>query len=188
VVYKSLLTEVDGPNRVATFKNLDSGEITKKDFDFLHLAPPSSAPEFVRKSVLAAENGWLDVNIKTLQHNKFPNVYGLGDVCNLPTAKTAAAIFSQTPVVVNNILVDMKLAKNIGEYSGYSSCPLFVGDGKLMLIEFKYGAVADETFFADQTVPRKLFHFMKKEVFPRGYLNIMPKGNWFGRAVFQPKF
>ena len=144
-----MLTEVDGANRVATFKDLDSGAITRKDFDFLHLAPPQSAPEFIRNSALAAENGWLDVNIKTLKHNKFANVYGLGDVCNLPTAKTAAAIFSQTPVVVNNLLVDMKLAQTVGEYNGYSSCPLFVGDGKLMLIEFKYGAVADETFFSD---------------------------------------
>jgi len=70
-------------------------------------------------------------------------------VCNLPTAKTAAAIFSQTPVVVNNILVEMGQASKVGSYGGYSSCPLFVGDGKLMMIEFKYGGVADETFFSD---------------------------------------
>lgn len=108
-----------------------------------------SAPEFVRTSTLAHENGWLDVNINTLQHNKYKNIFGLGDVCNLPTAKTAAAIFSQAPVVVNNLLVEMGKSAKVGHYSGYSSCPLFVGDGKLMLIEFKYGAVADETFFAD---------------------------------------
>jgi len=28
-------------------------------------------------------------------------------------------------------------------YEGYASCPLFVGDGKLMLAEFKYGGVVD---------------------------------------------
>lgn len=75
--------------------------------------------------------------------------FGLGDVCNLPTAKTAAAIFSQTPVVVNNLLVEMGQKQRIGTYNGYSSCPLFVGDSKLMMIEFKYGGVADETFFSD---------------------------------------
>jgi sulfide:quinone oxidoreductase len=84
-----------------------------------------------------------------LQHNKFKNIFGLGDVCNLPTAKTAAAIFSQTPVVVNNLLVEMGKSKNIGSYNGYSSCPLFVGDNKLMMIEFKYGGVADESFYSD---------------------------------------
>ena len=95
---------------------------------------------------MAASNGWLDVNINTLQHNKYANIFGLGDVCNLPTAKTAAAIYSQAPVVVNNILVEMRKMPRVAHYSGYSSCPLFVGDGKLMMIEFKYGAVADETF------------------------------------------
>jgi hypothetical protein len=35
------------------------------------------------------------------------------------------------------------------KYDGYASCPLFVGDGKLMMIEFKYGGVADETFVQD---------------------------------------
>ena len=31
-------------------------------------------------------------------------------------------------------------------YDGYQSCPVFTGDGKLMLIEFKYGAQSAETF------------------------------------------
>jgi sulfide:quinone oxidoreductase len=53
-----------------------------------------SAPEFIRTSSLASENGWLNVNHHTLQHNKFSNIFGIGDVCNLPTAKTAAAVFS----------------------------------------------------------------------------------------------
>ena len=36
--------------------------------------------------------GWLDVDHGTLQHNKHPNIFGLGDVAALPTAKTGAAI------------------------------------------------------------------------------------------------
>ena len=33
-------------------------------------------------------------------------------------------------------------------YDGYTSCPIFVGDGKLMLAEYKYDLVASETFMA----------------------------------------
>jgi len=91
--WKSNLVKIDKDNRVATFKNLDSGDMTDVNFDFLHFAPPQSAPEFVRTSELAAANGWLDVNTQTLQHNKFSNIFGVGDVCNLPTAKTAAGLF-----------------------------------------------------------------------------------------------
>lgn len=37
-----------------------------------------------------------------------------------------------------------------GKYDGYASCPLFVGDKKLILAEFKYDGVVDETFYNDQ--------------------------------------
>ncbi len=30
-----------------------------------------------------------------------------------------------------------------GNYDGYASCPLFVGNGKLLLAEFKYGGEID---------------------------------------------
>jgi sulfide:quinone oxidoreductase len=53
------------------------------------------------------------------------------------------------PVVVNNLLVEMGKAPRLGTYNGYSSCPLLVGDSKLMMIEFKYGNEADETFLKD---------------------------------------
>ena len=35
VTYKSLLTHVDKDNRIATFKDLDTGNIEKHNFDFL---------------------------------------------------------------------------------------------------------------------------------------------------------
>jgi sulfide:quinone oxidoreductase len=38
--FKSQLVAVDGSNRVATFKDLDSNTLNKVDFDFLHFAPP----------------------------------------------------------------------------------------------------------------------------------------------------
>ncbi len=43
-----------------------------------------------------------------------------------------------------------KATKLPGKYEGYSSCPLFVGNNELMLAEFKYDGVIDETFFNDQ--------------------------------------
>jgi sulfide:quinone oxidoreductase len=33
----------------------------------------------------------VDCNKLTLQHNKYPNVFGIGDCTSLPTSKTAAA-------------------------------------------------------------------------------------------------
>jgi len=73
----------------------------------------------------------------------------MGDCANLPTGKTAAAIFSQTPVLIQNLLKEMGVKQTQSLYEGYGSCPIFVGDKKLMLIEFKYNGVAAESILSD---------------------------------------
>jgi sulfide:quinone oxidoreductase len=115
-------------------------------------------------------------------------VFGLGDICNIPTAKTAAAVFSQTPVVAENIKRQIetertKIPRANSTYDGYASCPIFVGDKKLMLAEFKYGGVPAETFSEHQDVPSRRYYDMKKELLPRAYFNLVPQGLWFGKNI-----
>ncbi len=139
---------------------------------------------------LAAPNGFIDVDQATLRHKKYPNVFALGDAANLPTAKTAAGVMSQAPVVACNLLKAAENKTLQATYDGYNSCPVFVGDNKLMLIEFKYNNEPCETFSSKyQTKPNWPFYFMKKEIFARVYFDLMPKGLWFGKnCVFKPSF
>lgn len=108
-------------------------------FEMMHLAPPQCAPDFIKESPLAAETGWISVNPKTMQHTKFSNIFSLGDVSNLPTSKTGAAIRKQAPIVVENIL---KLIENntlsLKEYNGYTSCTMVTSYGKMVFAEFDY--------------------------------------------------
>jgi sulfide:quinone oxidoreductase len=48
---------------------------------------------------VADAGGWVDVDKETLQHKKYPNVFGIGDCTNLPTSKTAAAVGRMTSSV-----------------------------------------------------------------------------------------
>ena len=108
-------------------------------YDMLHTAPPSVAPKFIRESSLVNEAGWVDVDHQTMQHNKYPNIFSLGDVAGLPTAKTGAAIRKQAPIVVDNIDLLIKAHhKGNKTYNGYSSCPLVTDYGKMVLAEFDY--------------------------------------------------
>ena len=63
-------------------------------YDFIHVAPPMSAPDVLKnsKSNIVDQAGFLDVNRRTLQHVKYSNIFGLGDCTNIPTGKTAAAV------------------------------------------------------------------------------------------------
>jgi len=150
-------------------------------FDFLHLAPPQSTPEFVKS--LCNEAGWLDVNINSLQHNKYKNIFGLGDVAALPTAKTGAAIRKQAPVVVDNLmkLLSNKTADN-ADYQGYSSCPLVTGYGKMVLAEFNYkneftpDPKLKQMLITDSSKEHWRLWILKKYMLPHLYWTKMMKG------------
>ncbi|NAY91371.1 FAD-dependent oxidoreductase [Muricauda sp. JGD-17] len=176
-------------NRCVINEDNDLGEKMYGDidihvpFDMLHLAPPQAAPKFIRDSVLSNDSGWLDVDHHSMQHNKFGNIFGLGDVAALPTAKTGAAIRKQVPIVVDNILklMESKPADN-HSYNGYSSCPLVTGYGKMTLAEFDY----KNNFIPDPKLKRMLvfnsakehwrLYMFKKYGLPYLYWNKMLKG------------
>ncbi len=164
-------------------EKLQGDAIIELPFDMLHLAPPQAAPAFIRNSDLVNDAGWMDVDIHTMQSKKYPNIFGIGDVAALPTAKTGAAIRKQVPVVVDNL---MKLIESgeLGEkrYNGYSSCPLVTGYGKMVLAEFDY----NNNFTPDPKLKQMLINdsskehlrlwWLKKYILPRLYWNKMLKG------------
>ncbi|MCH7400036.1 NAD(P)/FAD-dependent oxidoreductase [Belliella sp. DSM 107340] len=152
-------------------------------YDMLHTAPPSVAPKFIQDSPLANQEKWLDVNLHTLQHTRYQNIFGLGDAAGIPTAKTGAAIRKQVPVVVNNIS-EMITSNTIGDkvYNGYSSCPLVTDYGKMVLAEFDY----QNNFTPDPKLKQMLIFdsskehwrlwMLKKYGLPYLYWNKMLKG------------
>ncbi len=163
-------------------KIMDDGMIAVP-FDMMHLAPPERAHDFVHNSKLVNAEGWLDVDTATLQHNTYKNIFGLGDVAALPTAKTGAAIRKQAPIVSENIFRMMKTnAITDMQYNGYSSCPLVTGYGKMVLAEFDY----DNNFTPDPKLKQMLIFdsskehwrlwILKKYMLPYLYWNKMMKG------------
>jgi sulfide:quinone oxidoreductase len=166
-------------------EKLTGDNLVTMHYDMLHLAPPQSAPEFIKQSPFAHQEGpnkgWMNVDIHTLQHPHFKNVFGLGDSAALPTAKTGAAIRKQAPIVVENvmrILQSLPLSEKV--YEGYSSCPIVTGYGKMLLCEFKYDNVRDSdpilSKLVDTTKERWSMWVLKKYGLPWLYWNMMMKG------------
>lgn len=159
------------------------GQVTKQ-FDLLHVTPKMGPHAFIKNSPLANAAGFVDVDDGTTQHKKYPNIWSAGDVSSLPTSKTAAAITSEAPVLVHNLLQIMEGKQPDAIYDGYTSCPLLTEYGKVLLAEFKYGGVPKETFNnwfgIDQIEPRRAFYHLKKDFFPWVYYASMVKGAWGG--------
>jgi sulfide:quinone oxidoreductase len=89
------LIEILPSGREAVFENLDTGAKFTTNFDLLHVTPPMSTPEALRKNSgdLVNEGGFVNVNKFTLRHLKYPNVFALGDCSASPNSKTAAGKF-----------------------------------------------------------------------------------------------
>lgn len=170
------LTEIKADEKIAIFENLDSGESFEISYDMIHVTPPMQAPAFVRNSSLADSGGWVDVDKHTLQHKQFKNVFGLGDCTNLPTSKTGAAIRKQAPVVVQNVLDAMYGHLPTASYDGYSSCPIVTGYGSLILAEFDYDKIPQESMPFNQAKERRSMYILKKDFLPIMYWNGMLKG------------
>ncbi len=140
--YRQTLQAVDIAARRATFVQEDGSTITE-DYDFLHVVPPMRAPSVVRDSPLAwqaegSPRGWLEVDAATLQHRRWPNIFGVGDINGTAKGKTAATVKKSAPVVVENLLSVMADREPTTTFDGYTSCPLLVREGAAMLIEFDY--------------------------------------------------
>lgn len=143
VHFQSKLVAVDIDAQRATFEQGDGSRI-EKEYDFLHVAPAMCAPDSISNSPLAwqegpqAQGGWLDVNPGTLQHNRYKNVFGVGDINGTAKGKTAATVKKSVPLVVDNLLSVMAGEEPSQIFDGYTSCPLLVREGAALLVEFDY--------------------------------------------------
>jgi sulfide:quinone oxidoreductase len=180
--FRSKLVAVDGPARTATFEvSAADGSVTQqvREFDMLHVVPPQKPVDAVSNSPLAGTGGWVDVDSATLCHSRYANVFALGDVAGTTNAKTAAAVRKQAPVVAVNVAAQLDDRPLCAQYDGYGACPLTVERGKIVLAEFTYGGKLSPTlptWLLDGTRPTRLAWFLKEDIIPMFYWDLMLKG------------
>ena len=177
-VFNRDLVAVRPGSREAVFRDVGSGEETTMRYDLLHVTPPQSAPDFVKRSPLSDGTalGWVAVDKHTMQHVNYPSVWSLGEASSLPCSKTGAAVRKQAPVLVENLLAARAEKRLTGSYDGYASCPLVTGYGKVILAEFGYDGVVMETFPFDQAKERYSMYALKAHALPNFYWHGMLRG------------
>jgi sulfide:quinone oxidoreductase len=74
--------------KIATFRNTDTGEVIQKDFFSAVINPPSRPCSELLKSGIANAEGVVDVNPYTLQHKRFENIFAFGDCIGVNTTRT----------------------------------------------------------------------------------------------------
>jgi sulfide:quinone oxidoreductase len=139
--YSHVLKAVDAGRKIATFTTPTGDQ--ELGYDYLHVIPPQRAPEVIRQSGLSwadkwTDQGWAEVDQKTLRHLRYPDIFALGDVAGVPKGKTAASVKWQVPVVEDHLIAAIQGQEGTAVYDGYTSCPLITRVGRAMLVEFDY--------------------------------------------------
>jgi len=177
---RSEMTAVHGDRREVVITDHGSGREEIVSYDLLHAVPPQSAPDWVKSGPLAdpaSPQGFVAADRHTLRHPRHPEVFTLGDVADLPTSKTGAAVRKQAPVVAANLLDAMRGRRPEHRYDGYTSCPLVTARDRMLLAEFDYDLTPSPTFpLIDTFKERRDMWVFKRYLLPQIYWHGMLTG------------
>lgn len=74
----------------------------------MHVTPPMGPLNVMKGQPISDPAGWVDVSKTTLQHNRYSNIFGIGDCTNVPTSRTAAACAAESAVLMQNLVSVMR--------------------------------------------------------------------------------
>lgn len=124
-----------------------------------------------------AGGGWLEVDKETLQHKRYPNVFGVGDINGTPRGKTAATVKKSAPIVAANLAEVIAGRAPLQKFDGYTSCPLIVREGSALLIEFDYEGRLTPSLPMIEPMQESWFAWlMKTQLLKPAYMAVL-KGN-----------
>ena len=192
------LKKIDVKNKIATFdhfwqekgvydedfemyETIDKYELVNMEYDFIHIVPPMSAVDAVKDSLLGWQKGtargWLEVDKETLQHRRYSNVFGIGDICGIPMGKTGGSARHHAPIVTNNLISVMEGKELKEKFDGYTVCPLKTEYGKIIMAEFGYdGPIPSIPFWKDISVPRSAWWAFDVYMLKPMYQHLMMRG------------
>ena len=138
IEYGLKLVEINKAKQTTIFEDIKTGQRVEKLYNSFYSLVPAKPHENLIEAGLTAEDGFLNVDHITLQHKKYDNIFGIGDVNSLPTSKTFFGGFSQISVVRNNIERMLKGLPLNGIYDGFSEAPLILAQDQLTWVQHSY--------------------------------------------------
>ncbi|MBO9555052.1 FAD/NAD(P)-binding oxidoreductase [Cellulomonas sp.] len=118
-----------------TLVSYDGREIP---FDLLVTVPLHMGAEFVSRSGLGDELGFVPVDRHAFQSTVDRRIFAVGDACDIPTSKAGSVAHFAVDVLVDN-LVELVAGRPMSHsFDGHASCFVESGDHKALLLDFNY--------------------------------------------------
>jgi sulfide:quinone oxidoreductase len=107
-------------------------------FDLLVTVPVNMGADFVARSGLGDELGYVRVDKHTLQSTTAPNVFAIGDATDIPASKAGSVAHFAVDVLIGNLLAAMHDEPLTHAFDGHANCFVESGRGKGLLLDFDY--------------------------------------------------
>ena len=195
--WNHVLRKIDADNKIATFEHayqtkgeydedleeyamIDHSEMIDMPYDFIHVVPPMKPVNAVASSLLGwqkgSAKGWLECDKNTLQHRRYSNVFGIGDILGIPKGKTGGSARHHGPILVENLISVINGEKPTASFDGYTVCPLKTQYGEIMLAEFDYNGIAPSFPVLDPSRPRWMWWAFDLYMLKTMYWQLMMRG------------
>jgi sulfide:quinone oxidoreductase len=119
-------------------KKLVSYDEKEVEFDILTIVPLNKGADFVGKSGLGDDLNYIHVNKQTLQSEKYPEIFAIGDATDIPASKAGSVAHFAADVLIENIISVIHGKSPVAEFDGHANCYIEAGFGKAALIDFNY--------------------------------------------------
>lgn len=167
-----VLKSINAPARVVTYST-GLGDFDY-DYDFIHITPQLRAPRIISESPLSDRSGsrlsgrLMDVDRRTLQSPRFANVFGIGDIANLPVERSMLAIHHQAEVIASQISAaeDTRIKPKV--YSGRAEFYMATGTGKMMLTSYDYDRRLQSSLFNEEPLSSSWANWLYRYHFVQG--------------------
>ena len=127
------IMEVDNDKQV--IRSYDETEVA---YDVFVSIPINKGAEVIKNSGMGDGLNFIPANKHTLQTEKWPNIFIIGDAGNVPTSKAGSVAHFMLDIVVKNILSHMKGQEMLAKFDGHANCYIETGFDKAVLIDFNY--------------------------------------------------
>ncbi len=127
------LMEVDNDKRV-----IRSYDETEVPFDVFVSIPINKGSQVIKRSGMGDGLNFIPTNKYTLQTEKWPNIFIIGDAGNVPASKAGSVAHFMLDVLVENVMSHMRGEEMTAMFDGHANCYIETGFDKAVLIDFNY--------------------------------------------------
>lgn len=175
------LTGVDKKKKTASFNDVKTNKKVNKKYDLLYVAPPVKLdPKISNSKALADNDGLLDIDPRTLAHNKYKNVFAVGHCTRVPEIFSQKALLQQCLTVSGNVSFREKGVQDKQvSYNKESELVIFTGNNQCLKIELV------DPRLESVNEPSTTEYYSQVHLDHHKFFKLQTRGRWFGSTWFR---